>query len=103
MTRVRPGLQWSAGAAGPVLAALASDETSDWREHAACAETDPEAFFPEQGIPNAQAKTVCAGCFVREDCLRYALDNRIEYGVWGGQSAADRQRDLRRRLKRAAA
>lgn len=49
MTRTRPGIQWSDGAAGPVLAALASDATYDWRDYAACAETDPERLLASRG------------------------------------------------------
>ena len=98
MTRIRPGLQWSEGAAGPVLAALASDQTDDWRDYAACQEVDGEAFYPEKGESTRAAKKVCAGCFVREQCLAYALATNQDWGVWGGLSVRER-----RRLKRAAA
>ena len=96
--RIRPGLQWSQGAAGPVLAALASDETWDWRDYAACAQTDPEAFFPEKGGSTRDAKQICRGCFVREECLAYALERDERFGIWGGLSERER-----RRLKREAA
>lgn len=98
MTRIRPGLQWSDGAAGPVLEALASDEAQDWRDYAACAEADPEAWFPEKGGSTREAKRVCAGCFVRQQCLEYALASDQGFGVWGGKSERER-----RRLKAAAA
>ena len=98
MTRIRPGLQWSEGAAGPVLAPLASDETWDWREYSACSETDPESFFPEKGGSTREAKKVCRGCFVRDECLADALEHDERFGIWGGLSERER-----RRLKRAAA
>ena len=34
----------------------------DWREYALCAQTDPEAFFPDRGDSGEQAKRVCADC-----------------------------------------
>ena len=98
MTRGRPGLQWSDGAAGPVLAALASDEPQTWHDYAACREVDPDIFHPEKGESNRPAKQVCAGCFVREQCLDYALATDQEWGIWGGTSVHDR-----RRLKAAVA
>jgi WhiB family redox-sensing transcriptional regulator len=98
MTRIRPGLQWSEGAAGPVLSALASDETYDWRDYAACAQTDPDCFFPEKGGSTREAKKVCRGCFVRVECLEYALEHQERFGIWGGLSERER-----RALKRGAA
>lgn len=61
-----------------------------------CAETDPEAFFPDKGGSPTQAKRICRGCEFREDCLEYALTTRIHgfwlQGIWGGTSAQERQR-----------
>ena len=79
------------GAAGPVIAAIASDDALAWQEYAACAQTDPEAFFPEKGSSSRGAKQVCAGCFVREDCLAYALEHGERFGVWGGLSERQRR------------
>lgn len=69
-----------------------------WRDHAACTDSDPGLFFPDPGDPvaNLDAARVCAGCEVRDDCLRYALNRRIEHGVWGGLSEQQRA-NLRRR------
>ena len=93
----RRNLEWSDGAAGPVLEALASDESSDWPDYAACAQTDPDAFFPEKGESNRAAKKICARCFVRTDCLAYALEHDERFGIWGGLSERER-----RRMKREA-
>lgn len=68
-----------------------------WQTKALCAETDPEAFFPEKGGSTREAKRVCQACEVQSDCLGYALQNDERYGIWGGLS--DRER---RRLKRQA-
>lgn len=67
----------------------------DWRERAVCASTDPELFFPLKGGGKlGPALAVCAGCPVREQCLAFALDNRIMHGIWGGLSERRRRRLL---------
>ena len=68
-----------------------------WQERAHCAQTDPEAFFPEKGGSTREAKKVCLGCDVRGDCLEYALDHDERFGIWGGLSERER-----RRLKKEA-
>jgi WhiB family transcriptional regulator, redox-sensing transcriptional regulator len=68
-----------------------------WQEEALCAQTDPEAFFPEKGGSTREAKRVCGRCDVRGECLEYALANDERFGIWGGLSERER-----RRLKRRA-
>lgn len=70
-----------------------------WTALAACAGTDPEAFFPEKGGSTREAKRVCAGCPVRVECLEYALATGQRFGVWGGMSERELRRERRRRLK----
>jgi WhiB family redox-sensing transcriptional regulator len=67
-----------------------------WQEDALCAQTDPEAFFPEKGDSTRDAKRICAQCTVRAECLEYALKNDERFGIWGGLSERERRR-LRRR------
>ena len=67
-----------------------------WQEDALCAQTDPEAFFPEKGGSTRDAKRICAQCTVRAECLEYALKNDERFGIWGGLSERARRR-LRRR------
>ena len=74
---------------------LAVEEQS-WHESALCAETDPEAFFPEKGGSTREAKRICSGCEVRAESLEYALANDERFGIWGGLSERERRR-LRRR------
>lgn len=62
-----------------------------WQEHALCAQTDPEAFFPEKGGSTREAKAVCANCSVRAECLDYALKNDERFGIWGGKSERERR------------
>ena len=49
-----------------------------WQDRALCAQTDPEAFFPEKGGSTREAKRVCRSCEVRAECLEYALEPRRE-------------------------
>ena len=70
--------------------ATPADES--WRLDALCAETDPEAFFPEKGGSTREAKRVCTGCAVRIECLEYALSNDERFGIWGGLSERERRR-----------
>lgn len=63
-----------------------------WQSDALCAQTDPEAFFPEKGGSTRDAKKVCAACNVRSQCLEYALANDERFGIWGGLSERERRR-----------
>jgi WhiB family transcriptional regulator, redox-sensing transcriptional regulator len=71
-------------------------EEQSWQERALCAQTDPEAFFPEKGGSTREAKRVCTGCEVRAECLEYALENDERFGIWGGLSERERRRLKRR-------
>ena len=64
----------------------------DWKDQALCAQTDPEAFFPEKGGSTREAKRVCGSCDVRAECLEYALEHDERFGVWGGMSERERRR-----------
>jgi WhiB family redox-sensing transcriptional regulator len=112
MTDVEPHTDSVAGAAGvcddeaagdrPRLSLVVNgfEEMFDnieeqWQERALCAQTDPEAFFPEKGGSTREAKRICQGCEVRDECLDYALAHDERFGIWGGLSERER-----RRLKR---
>ena len=91
--------------AGPELALVdlgvsglfVEDEEESWQDRALCAQTDPEAFFPEKGGSTREAKKICTGCEVKSECLEYALANDERFGIWGGLSERER-----RRIKREA-
>jgi WhiB family transcriptional regulator, redox-sensing transcriptional regulator len=85
----------SQGIAG-LLGIGAETDAQSWQEQALCAETDPEAFFPEKGGSTREAKKICTGCEVKAQCLEYALSNDERFGIWGGLSERERRR-LRRR------
>jgi WhiB family redox-sensing transcriptional regulator len=72
-------------------------EEMGWQERALCAQTDPEAFFPEKGGSTREAKRVCLTCDVRNECLEYALGHDERFGIWGGLSERER-----RKLKKRA-
>ena len=77
--------------------AAADDGLLGWQERARCAQTDPEAFFPEKGGSTREAKKVCQQCDVRGECLDYALAHDERFGIWGGLSERER-RKLKRRV-----
>jgi WhiB family redox-sensing transcriptional regulator len=84
----------------PLAQVIVSPDDVDelgWQDQALCAQTDPEAFFPEKGGSTREAKRVCRSCEVRAECLEYALENDERFGIWGGMSERER-----RRLKREA-
>ena len=68
------------------------DEEQEWQERALCAQTDPEAFFPEKGGSTREAKRICQGCEVRSECLEYALAHDERFGIWGGLSERERRK-----------
>ena len=63
----------------------------------ACRGVDDDLFFPERGDSTEEAKAVCAGCFLTEQCLEYALENGEKFGIWGGMSERERRRIRRAR------
>jgi len=82
----------------PGLRPATADDGDDplaWQVDALCAQTDPEAFFPEKGGSTRDAKRICTGCEVKAQCLDYALQNDERFGIWGGLSERERRR-LRR-------
>lgn len=70
----------------------------DWQHLALCAETDPDAFFPEEGGSQRIPKEICNSCPVRLQCLEHAIRNNETHGVWGGLSPRDRQKIRKQRL-----
>jgi WhiB family redox-sensing transcriptional regulator len=78
------------------------EDVGEWREQAACRDSDPDLFFPtgdEDVAKIAIAKAICASCPVEEDCLVYAIELNQTSGIWGGHTATER-RSIRRRWLR---
>ena len=83
--------------AGPRLAAVA-DTVSDrpsWQRKANCRGCDPALFFPGRGETSKEAKAVCRGCVVREECAEFGLQEH--FGTWGGLSERERRQIRARR------
>ncbi len=82
---------------GPIIQLVSGESVElSWQERALCAQTDPEAFFPEKGGSTREAKRVCLSCDVRSQCLEYALAHDERFGIWGGLSERERRRLKRR-------
>jgi len=69
---------------------------AEWASRAACSGQDPDALFV-RGKAQHEAKSVCRACPVQAECLAEALDNRTEFGVWGGMTERERRALLRKR------
>jgi len=72
------------------------DTAHEWTAAALCNSGDPDVLFARGAAQNV-AKVVCRACPVRMECLADALDNRVEYGVWGGMTERERRALLRQR------
>lgn len=73
------------------------DSATAWMADGNCRLHPPATFFPSDGVGVDRARKICKGCPVGEQCLEYALENRIDHGVWGGCSERERRRILKRR------
>ena len=76
--------------------ALGTGWMDDWAPMGSCSKSDPDALFV-QGAAQQTAKVVCQRCPVIAECLADALDNRTEFGVWGGMTERERRALLKRR------
>lgn len=65
-----------------------------WMDEAVCASVYAELFFGDEGLNTAAAKRICRSRPVMEVCGRYAIDNGLREGVWGGMSERQRRRRL---------
>ena len=66
------------------------DSPTAWMADGNCRNYAPAVFFPSDGVGVDRARAICKGCPVTGTCLEYALENRIEHGVWGGCSERER-------------
>lgn len=79
---------------------LIDDQT--WRTQAACVDARTGLFFAEDEPQIDAAKRICARCPVSEDCLSFALLNRVDDGIWGGFTEKERRRMLKQQRETAA-
>ena len=73
------------------------DSMTAWMAEGNCRLYPPATFFPSDGVGVDRARKICRDCPVQERCLEYALEERIDHGVWGGCSERERRRILKRR------
>lgn len=80
-----------------VINLIGSAEEPDWYKDAICPQVDQSIFFPEKGGSTHEAKRVCAGCPVIQQCLNAALERGESHGVWGGMSYRERRKLMKDR------
>lgn len=67
-------------------------QVPDWHRDAACLEHPELDWFPERGQNASRQKSVCSTCPARDDCRAFAVAERIQHGIWGGESERERRR-----------
>ena len=67
-----------------------ADARAAWVSKALCLSTDPDELFV-RGAAQKKAAVICGRCPVTAECLADALDNQIEFGVWGGMTERQRR------------
>lgn len=77
------------------------DSESVWMSDGNCRLHPPATFFPSDGVGVDKARKICRDCPVMSRCLEYALEERIDHGVWGGCSERERRRILKTRRNQA--
>lgn len=94
MSELRLATQRSNLAADNRLRAT-SGAARDWVLNARCRSFDPDRLFV-QGAAQVKAVAICRECPVMQECAADALDNRVEYGIWGGMTERQRRALLKR-------
>ncbi len=79
-----------AGHEPPTLAERLEERRPRWMRYGACRGHGTVVFFPSR-TATATARAICTTCFVRPNCLEYALADRDLVGIWGGTTEAERQ------------
>jgi WhiB family redox-sensing transcriptional regulator len=99
------GVLYGGSVALPLSVEPYSIEDDEWRDHAACRDTNPDLFFPVGTTGPAieqiaQAKAVCCECPSQAPCLEFALMTNQDSGVWGGTSEEERRKIRKQWLAR---
>jgi WhiB family transcriptional regulator, redox-sensing transcriptional regulator len=77
-------------AAQGVLRSVDAEERIAWVSKALCRTTDPDELFV-RGAAQRKAAVICRHCPVMQECGADALDNKVEFGVWGGMTERQRR------------
>lgn len=86
----------------PQLHGWYDEPMGDWQELANCQGVDPDLYFPEKHEAKrayAITRPICATCEVKDECREYAIENRMDSGMWGGMTANDLRKERLRRLR----
>jgi WhiB family redox-sensing transcriptional regulator len=69
-----------------------------WHEDAECKKPENKRlkpfFFSNVLSEKYDAKNLCFNCPVRRTCLKWALDNKQIWGIWGGKDESELRRAL---------
>ena len=80
--------------AGVQEAVCSADPEEPWVSRALCRTTNPDELFA-RGAAQSKAAVICRHCPVMQECGAEALDNRVDFGVWGGMTERQRRALLR--------
>ena len=73
-------------------------KNQDWQIQGECAKKENRSaqdfFFSEEPKEKIIAKSICAACPVRRDCTKWALENNMIWGIWGGKDEQQIRRTL---------
>ena len=91
MSGMRPAARRLNIAAAPgELHSVDAEERITWVSKALCRTTDPDELFV-RGAAQRKAAVICRHCPVMQECGADALDNKVEFGVWGGMTERQRR------------
>ena len=77
-------------AAQGVARSVDAEEPIGWVSKASCRTTNPDELFV-RGAAQRKAAVICRHCPVMQECGAEALDNKVEFGVWGGMTERQRR------------
>ncbi len=70
----------------------------DWQKDGACSlpanQDKADFFFSKEPAEKYEAINLCFSCPVRQQCLQWALEHRVIYGIWGGKDESEIRRTL---------
>ena len=73
-----------------MLGSADAGERLGWVSEALCRSSDPDELFV-RGAAQRKAALICRHCPVMQECGADALDNKVEFGVWGGMTERQRR------------
>ncbi len=74
----------------PAFSVDNSEARMAWTSQAMCRTIDPDELFV-RGAAQRKAANICRHCPVMMECAADALDNKVEFGVWGGMTERQRR------------